>query len=80
MNLVYSNFLILFRSSTLPLASLLRVLKIKEKGGSFVVDEATRVKKLLDEKVSETKKQTLELRRNILASFNRVFASKKDEL
>lgn len=44
--------------------------KIKEKGVEFVTSEITRVKKLLNEKVSDTKKAMFKTRLDILASFS----------
>eukprot|EP00051_Salpingoeca_urceolata_P005462 m.73401 g.73401 ORF g.73401 m.73401 type:complete len:251 (+) comp14346_c0_seq1:2708-3460(+) len=44
--------------------------KISEKGLGFVKTEQARVKKLVQSKVSEAKKKMLELRLNILSSFN----------
>lgn len=43
--------------------------KILEKGDDFIPAESTRVKKLLTEKISKTKKKELETRINILDTF-----------
>ncbi len=45
-------------------------LQIKETGSSFPATETARVKKLLEGKLSDTKKDTLQQRINILSSFN----------
>ena len=53
--------------------------KIQEKGVEFVSNEITRVKKLLNEKVSDAKKAMFKTRLDILSSFND-YMKVKDEL
>lgn len=53
--------------------------KIKEKGVEFVSSETARVKKLLNEKVSDAKKAMFKSRLDILASFSD-YINAKDEL
>ena len=54
--------------------------KAAEKGDSFIQDEHDRVKKLLEEKVSDAKKKSFEARLNILTSMNIQAAASHDEL
>lgn len=53
--------------------------KIKEKGVEFVSSETARIKKLLNEKVSDAKKAMFKSRLDILASFSD-YINAKDEL
>jgi hypothetical protein len=56
--------------------------KIGKEGNGFVAKETARVKKLMAGKISDSKMQMLELRKNLLASFSTPEAKEpaKDEL